>query len=210
DNAWDADASAVHVRLPDSLAETMANADIVISDDGSGMTEDEVRSIYLRIASDRLSRSKDARTAGKWRLVKGRKGIGKFAGLAAAHKMTIETRARGRLTRVVIEKAWLLEANLDHDLEAIDLPIEATDTGDELHGTTVTLTDLDQQKALPNPETLRRLLVREYSRENGFDIFINDEPLHVADLGGEPQQHVFDHPEIGRVSVSWTVTDRPM
>jgi len=68
DNAWDADASAVNIRLPDTLTETISNVEIVVQDDGTGMTEEEVRSIYLQIANDRMSRSKDARTYGKQRM----------------------------------------------------------------------------------------------------------------------------------------------
>ena len=46
---------------------------IVIRDDGTGMTEHEVRHEYLKIANDRRSR-KGELTIGKKRTVKGRKG----------------------------------------------------------------------------------------------------------------------------------------
>ena len=90
DNAWDADADYVSVSLPAA----MSNDPIVILDNGTGMTTEEVRSHYLSIASDRRERSGE-RTAGKKRLVKGRKGVGKFSGLMAAAVMTLETYARG-------------------------------------------------------------------------------------------------------------------
>lgn len=210
DNAWDADASVVRVTLPDTLSEVMSNAEIIITDDGTGMTEQEVRTIYLRIANDRWSRSKDARTTGKKRPVKGRKGIGKFAGLAAAHTMTVETVARGKSTTVVIEKNKLLEAAGGDDLEAIDLPIETSKADPNQHGTTVTLSNLDQSRAVPNADKLRRILVREYARQNDINIFINDEPLQVTDLGGESQSSIFNHPDIGPVTISWTVVDKPL
>lgn len=210
DNAWDADAEKVHVTLPESLDDTMNNGVIIICDDGTGMTESDVRTVYLRIANDRWSRSKDARTAGKKRLVKGRKGIGKFAGLAAAHIMTVESTAMGSTTKVVIEKNKLLEATGGYTLEAINLPIETSNADPAKHGTTVTLTDLDQTKALPNAETLRRILVREYARENDFAIFVNGEPLHATDLGGESKTKTLNHPTIGEVRVSWTVAEKPL
>lgn len=210
DNAWDADATEVRVTLPESISEAMANASIVIADNGTGMTEQEVRTIYLRIANDRWSRSKDARTAGKKRPVKGRKGIGKFAGLASAHTMTVETTARGNTTVVVIEKIKLLEAAGGDDLEAIDLPIGVSKAKPDQHGTTVTLSDLDQSKAIPSADVLRRILAREYARQNDFSIFINDEPLQVADLGGESKSETLNHPAIGPVTVSWTVSEKPL
>lgn len=70
----------------------MSSEPIIIQDNGSGMTEEELRHHYLFIASDRRSRGGE-RTAGKNRLIKGRKGIGKFAGLLTASVMSLQTRA---------------------------------------------------------------------------------------------------------------------
>ena len=206
DNAWDADADHVWVTLP----EPMTNAPITIKDDGVGMTDREVREIYLKIANDRLSRSKDSRTFGKRRLVKGRKGIGKFAGLAAAHAMQLETRSRGALTKLSINKNHLLSAHGRNDLEKIDLPIVTEKIDKSDRGTTITLTDLDQTKEFPSPNALRRLLVREYSREGDFQVFVNGEPLTVSDLGGETKKKNFNHPDVGPVTISWTVTEKPL
>lgn len=206
DNAWDADASVVDVTLP----EPMSSDPIIIQDDGTGMTEAEVRTIYLRIANDRLSRSKDARSQGKHRLIKGRKGIGKFAGLAAAQTMLVETTARGHTTRIELRKSFLLDAHGSADLESIDLPITVIDADTAIHGTRVTLFDLDQSKAFPNPDILRRLLVREYARESDFHLRVNGEPLAVSDLGGDVKSIAFDHPEIGQVVVKWAIAERPL
>lgn len=206
DNAWDADASHVWVTLPEPLT----NTPILIKDDGVGMTDREVREIYLKIANDRLSRSKDSRTAGKRRLVKGRKGIGKFAGLAAAHTMELETRSRGVLTQLSINKSHLLTARSEQDLEKIDLPIDIAPVDKSDRGTTITLTDLDQSKEFPRPDVFRRLLVREYSREVDFQVFVNGEPLTVSDVGGETRTTNFNHPDVGPVTISWTIADKPL
>jgi HSP90 family molecular chaperone len=206
DNAWDADAAHVWVTLPVPLA----NTPILIKDDGVGMTDREVREIYLKIANDRLSRSKDSRTAGKRRLVKGRKGIGKFSGLAAAHTMQLETHSRGVLTRLAINKNHLLAARASHDLEKIDLPIVTEPVDKSYRGTTITLTALDQTKEFPRPDVLRRLLVREYSREADFQVFVNGEPLTVSDLGGETRKTNFNHPDVGPVTISWTIAEKPL
>lgn len=97
DNAWDADATELTVVLPDAMTDTP----IIVSDNGSGMTEQELLNEYLVVANDRRSRKGDL-TAALKRRVKGRKGIGKFAGLMVAGIMEIETTARGRTTRVVV------------------------------------------------------------------------------------------------------------
>lgn len=206
DNAWDADAEKVTISLPAPLTDDP----IVIDDDGTGMTPAEVKGIYLRIANDRLSRSKDSRTAGKLRIVKGRKGIGKFAGLAAASIMTLCTRARGTATEIRIRKNQLMVAGSEKDLEKVDLPIVTKTVDSTDHGTTVTLTGLDQNKQFPTPEKLKQLLVREYGRETSFKITVNGEPIAVADIGGECKQTTFEVPTVGNVTVSWTITDRPL
>ncbi|MHB1359232.1 MAG: ATP-binding protein [Rhodocyclaceae bacterium] len=85
DNSWDADADSVSVTLP----APMSDEPIVVVDDGCGMTTEEVRRHYLAIAADRRIHRGD-RSANKQRLIKGRKGVGKFAGLMAASIMTLE------------------------------------------------------------------------------------------------------------------------
>jgi len=116
DNSWDADATKIIITLP----EIVTSDPVVIEDTGTGMTEKELRNEYLVVADDRRSRKGD-RTNRLKRLVKGRKGIGKFAGLMVASIMEIETTARGNTTRIVISKEDLLKAS--RDLEQIDLPL---------------------------------------------------------------------------------------
>lgn len=53
DNAWDADAKNVRITLPDPLS----TQTIVVQDDGTGMTAQEIRGEYLNIASDKRSRT---------------------------------------------------------------------------------------------------------------------------------------------------------
>lgn len=79
DNAWDADARRIEVILPAPLT----TDPIVIRDDGNGMSSEQITTEYLEIARNRRS-AKGIETPQLGRRVKGRKGIGKFAGLVAA------------------------------------------------------------------------------------------------------------------------------
>ena len=80
---------------------------VVVKDNGSGMTELELREHYLVVAKDRRSIKGD-RTE-KWkRQVKGRKGGGKFAGLMIANEMRVTTQARKVTTTVSIFRSQLL------------------------------------------------------------------------------------------------------
>ncbi len=200
DNAWDADSTEVAIVLP----EAMTDMPIVVTDNGSGMTEQELRNEYLVVANDRRSRKGDE-TAGLKRRVKGRKGIGKFAGLMVAGIMEIETTARGRTTRVVISKEDLLKAA--RDLERFDLPITVRDADTDSHGTTVTLRELNQRFTFPVPEKLKNLLVVEYGREANFDVTVNGVGLGLEDLQGSSYSHSQAVPEAGAVRLSYKVAD---
>jgi hypothetical protein len=202
DNAWDADAEHVWITLPQPMTDEPA----IVRDDGTGMTEREVRNEYLNIANDRRTR-KGERTLGKNRAVKGRKGIGKFAGLVAAEVMTVETRAHGSATKLQIVKRQILEAR--RDLEKVDLPIESTRCPTDEHGTTLTLSSLNSHFTLPQPEALRELLALEYGRERDFEIFVNDERLAHEDIPGAKFSATIQLPTAGTVTINFTIMDRP-
>jgi hypothetical protein len=200
DNAWDADAPTITITLPDPMS-----ADpIVIEDTGTGMTEQELRNEYLVVANDRRSRKGD-RTKGLKRLVKGRKGIGKFAGLMVADVMQIETTARGTTTRVTIAKEDLLNAS--RDLERIDLPLSISPAAEGAHGTKVTLSALSSRYEFPLPEKLKTLLMTEYGREEDVRISVNGERLGLEDLPGEHFQKDDTITDAGAVRLKFKVSD---
>ncbi|MBS7699605.1 MULTISPECIES: ATP-binding protein [unclassified Chelatococcus] len=152
DNAWDADAQHVWINLPDPLS----NEAIVVKDDGTGMTSQEIRSEYLNIASDKRTRTGE-RTPVYRRKVKGRKGIGKFAGLTIANKMEISTAARGYICTIIVDKQELIDNQ--NDLEAVPLPFTEAPQNESATGTTITLSSLDDRLNFPNPDRLREVLI---------------------------------------------------
>lgn len=198
DNAWDADAENVNITLP----QPMTDAPIVVADDGSGMTENEVRRHYLMIANDRYSR-RGTRTNRFARPVRGRKGIGKFAGLVAAEDMRVESWARGKKTTLNISKTVLLQAK--GDLEKVDLPITVDDCNPETNGTTITLSSLNTRFTVPSPEALREILALEYGRCSGFNILVNDEPLSHEDIQGQVFTKTVELPGAGTVTMRFTI-----
>lgn len=201
DNAYDADASEVWITLPKPLT----LEPIIIKDDGTGMTEGEVRDEYLNIASSRASRKGD-RTRLKNRLVKGRKGIGKFAGLMVAANMELRTTTRGRETHLSILRDELLRAN--HDLEQIHLPMEVTQIEDkEIHGTEITLHGINQQFTFPNPERLKRILVLEYGRTQDFKLFVDGELVDIEDIPGDGFEKVIKLSTGEKAQLRFTISD---
>lgn len=201
DNAWDADAENVWFTLP----EAVSGNSIMISDDGHGMTEQEVRKEYLLVARDRRTRKGD-KTISKKRRVKGRKGIGKFAGLMAANLMVLTTRSRGKLTNLTISKKDILRTDID--LEKLNLPVTTSACNKEEHGTHIMLSDLNQSLSYPKPEKLKEILLLEYGRERDFNVFINGELLTIEDLPGETFYKEINLPDIGIIKLKYKIADK--
>jgi hypothetical protein len=201
DNCYDADSTKVIVDFPNPFD----HSKILIIDNGDGMTPNEVREQYLKIASSRTSRKGDT-TYGKRRKVKGRKGIGKFAGLMIANLMEVTTKSRGQQTTIMISKSDIL--GKDRDLESINLPIETIPCKKEDHGTTISLTGINQNFTFPNSDKLKQILSREYLRENDFNIFVNGEEVSVQDIPGQKFEKELKLSSGQTVTVTATITDK--
>jgi len=199
DNAWDADATNVFITIPQSINESEQFISIV--DDGNGMSEAAVTNEYMRIARDRVSINGD-RTDVKKRLVKGRKGIGKFAGLLVADKMIITTVQNGIEIRFQIVKNEFLNQHENMTTKEIDMMVIKDNL--LLNGTKVVLKDIDMLSITPSDDKLRQLLVLEYGRESDFSIFINGTPLTVEDIGGKNYKFT---DEQGRININFNIAN---
>ena len=204
DNAWDAEATEVHVTVPNILTD----APIIVQDNGSGMKTAELEAEYLNIASPRFSRKGD-RTPNLNRTVKGRKGIGKFAGLILASEMELVTQAAGKRTRVLISKTVLMAAL--GDLEKVPLPLDVADSDPlDAKGTTITLRNLNPKLSPIQPDKLKELLALDYGREPSFVIFVNGERVFHHDIQGEKFQTEITLPNGQTATVSYTIADKPL
>lgn len=199
DNAWDADAELVSITLPAPLS----SDPILIVDDGTGMTAQELSAHYLKIASDRRSK-RGMRTTGKQRQIKGRKGIGKFAGLMAASVMQLKTRARGSEVSFTLSLQALEEQS---DIEQLPIEAEVLPCPPELHGTSITLSDLHQELAYPDANKLRQILLQEYGRQQDFRITVNGKPLAIDDLSGTYSEDSATLPAAGEVTLRFAISD---
>lgn len=200
DNAWDADADNIWVTLP----KPMTTDPIVIADDGSGMLPAQVEREYLDIARDRRS-SKGNHSPRLKRRIKGQKGIGKFAGLAAAQNMLLVSVCNGQKSQVAIDKQLIL--NAPDDLERIPLDLIEEPAPDSANGTTITLSNLDQELNFPSEEKLRALLLYEYGRETNVKIFVNGRVLDVEDLPGETVRSEEKLQHAGDVKIHFTIAE---
>ena len=199
DNAWDADAENVWISLP----APMTDEPIIIADDGSGMTRAELESHYLAIARDRREH-RGERTAAKQRLVKGRKGIGKFAGLMAAAEMTLETRTRGTLSRFTLRMKDLAGVE---DIEHLPIQVETERCALDSRGTTITLHSLHGELSFPDAGRMRQVLIFEYGRSADFAVHVDGKPLGVDDVAGTYTDQSLEVPAVGLVQLRFAIAD---
>jgi len=139
------------------------------------------------------------------RKVKGKKGIGKFAGLMAASSMKLETWTRGK-------KCSFSLSNRDFDsvkdIEKIPINLIVENCSSELRGTTVTLSNLHQNLTFPDPDKLRQLLLQDYGREEDFEIKVNDKLLGIDDIQGSYTKYNNSLPLAGDINLEFTVSNQ--
>jgi len=174
-NTWDADAETVNVILPEELSDT---SEIVIADDGIGMSFEECEKKYLNVGYCRRGECPVQKSREKQRPILGRKGIGKFAGFGIAEKIRVETTSKETRERTVFE----LDLN---DLRSGDYvisgkEIRVIDYSDnqpvEHHGTTIRLCVLKLLRR-PSEAVFLRSMARRFllhRRVADFKVTVND------------------------------------
>ena len=101
-NAYDADASCVHINLHDDGSDKY----IEVIDDGVGMDFDEVNKKFLCIGRNRRVAEEDNYSPSGKRKVTGKKGLGKLALFGLAQKIRIETMREGMDEKIIFEMDW--------------------------------------------------------------------------------------------------------
>jgi Histidine kinase-, DNA gyrase B-, and HSP90-like ATPase len=182
-NCWDAGAQNVWVSLPAAEYDRAASV-IIVEDDGTGMSDEDVEDHYLVVGRNRRQSGEGGATAGAGRRVMGRKGIGKLAGFGIASVMELTTWRDSTSTSLTLDirKLKLGEtemANIDLLGKVEPVPPGLRNPG---HGTRLVLRDLKHTTA-PAVDRLAEALARRFSTtvRGSMAIFVNDEPI------GEPE-----------------------
>src|SRR5215470_8746636 len=170
-NAWDADATTVSI-------EWKVNGElVVISDDGRGMTDDEINNKFLKVGYKK--RPSEGTYSPRWRRAyMGRKGIGKLSVFSIADRVHVYTVSPTSMSGLEISVNALRDAimnNVSYHPSEIGVPDEF-----QRPGTTIVLSDLKSKRADLTVSALRKRLARRFDvldpkgpESGGFAIFIN-------------------------------------
>jgi hypothetical protein len=185
-NAWDADAEAVRVQLPTRLD---PEAEIVIADDGLGMTFEQCQERYLNVGYNRRGNNPAQTSSLKGRPVLGRKGIGKFAGFGIADAMEITTTSAetGERTTFALDINRLrgdTDEYVEDDPVEIDVPeyLPADESRRSERGTIIRLQRLKLRQT-PSESVFLQSMARRFllhQRADDFTVLVNGKHLPQA------------------------------
>ena len=182
-NAWDADARNVWVTIPFGQSWT-TDGEIVVLDDGHGMTREQAQSRYLEVGRKRRL-SDNGRTPGG-RLVHGRKGIGKLAAFGTALILDCYTVRAGvsvsfrldydRIRRTPAGADCEVDENIDQE------PLQTSDGTTLSSGTRIRLSGLRLKRAISRDRFIRSMSRRFAIDQTEMRVFINDQQLRRFDI----------------------------
>jgi hypothetical protein len=189
-NAWDADAENVEVNI-----DPEGNL-IDITDDGIGMSVEDMNGKYLRVGYRRREEDADhGKTTAKGRPVMGRKGLGKLSLFSIANVIEVKSSKDGQAhgLRMTVDGINQSVKNKEPFYSPVALP---TDQVEVSKGTKIVLSNIKRQRLGRGVLALRKRLARRFSvigEAHGFKIAINGQAVTTADRGDLPMVQFIWH-----------------
>jgi hypothetical protein len=182
-NCYDADASDVYIDVRQDKAGKID--EIIIKDNGIGMSSQDIKDIYLSLGFNKRNLIKS--TPIYKRKPIGNKGIGKIAGLGIAKTMKIVTIKDKECSTLEISRTLFENENID--LNAIVFPLETKIIEDKrTSGTEVHLIDLLEHATSIDISYLREFLSKEFGFTKDFNIYVKNQKLSPYDIPGEKRE----------------------
>lgn len=177
-NSWDADATVVNIEL--KASGTGGFPSIVITDNGRGMTRNELTDEFLVIGRNRRASPTDKTPGG--RLPMGRKGIGKLAGFGIARTIDIVSSPNQVLRRdepALEAKFYWLRFSL-HDLVAKSNAAFASAYEPEVIADGVSLSDFQALLAKDEASAYANFLTNAQAGTGGVCVHLSNTTLKKA------------------------------
>lgn len=172
-NAYDADATEVNLKFINSRQDESHSSEIKISDNGSGMTFNEINENWMRIGTTDKIRNPETDEYGRTKT--GNKGIGRFSCRRLAHRLELTAIAEDPdsdgYVKTFVEFDWENFAR-NTDVDEIPVPYEVEYPDEAKTGVTLRLIDLRDEWTERDFNTLRRnvltLSVIQSQRRDGY------------------------------------------
>lgn len=180
-NSYDADASYVKIYLHDE-----GEKEIIIEDDGMGMSFDEINTKFLRIGRNRREEGDAGKITPKGRKVIGKKGLGKLSFFGITHEIEVSTWKDRKRTSFIMnwdaikkghEEGGDKLGNYSPNINERDVNCDAG------HGTKITLKKIQRQSKF-SPHDIAESLSKIFICDSQFKIFVmhkEHNPIEVTD-----------------------------
>lgn len=188
-NAWDADAHNVYIYLADGSSKSIS-----VSDDGTGMTFDELNKKFLMVGRNRrLELSKDETDSG--RKVLGKKGLGKLSMFGIGKKITVSTIKDGVKNSFIMDYDEISRCGAgEYKPQIMDFQVRT----DEKNGTTILIEALSRKSDFDLQGLHDSLLSRFRIFSEDFIVHINEQPALEIKKNEIPEgkyQFIWNFPE---------------
>ncbi|MBC8181425.1 ATP-binding protein [candidate division KSB1 bacterium] len=181
-NSWDADAKNVDITIMDD--------DIVITDNGLGMTVDNMNRKFLNVGYQKREKEGDETPEG--RPLMGRKGIGKLSLFSIANTIKVESIKGGEKHGLLMSAEGIKDAITEEndvynpeELKDDELTISEEVGRVKIHeqGTRITISDLKRGLSRTR-DALKKRIARRFSifgSEYDFIVYFNNEKIGIED-----------------------------
>ena len=176
-NAYDAMARNVWITIPTG-GPISQNDEIIVRDDGHGMSYEECNSLYLFVGRDRRGHQNGwAKEYNELptRKVQGRKGIGKLAGFGIANLIAVRTVKNRKIAHFEINYDELTKSSHFADTDGYD-PEPLSDDNKSTNkkpGTSITLSRLKISRAINEDEFKKSIARRLLVLDENFTVHVN-------------------------------------
>jgi hypothetical protein len=184
-NAYDADADNVSIRL----LENQDNKEIIITDDGEGMSFPELNEKYLLIGRNRRLREKQERT-NKNRPIIGKKGLGKLSVFGICKEVDIKTVKDNKLNHFTMNLDEILESKGTYHPKIISNDKHVNDSS----STTIHLKQIKRKTPFNINETVTSLAKK-------FTIF--DEMKTIVQLNNNTPVHLTNEMKFDELDIQF-------
>lgn len=200
-NAYDADAKEVHIRLFDTDED---DKNIVVEDDGHGMSFEEVNNYFLNIGRNRRFEHLENSPGG--RIATGKKGLGKLALFGIGSEISVSTKKYKESQRVNFIMSWLDIKNWDREKYGPDYKPSFEEVLDDIKrgGTIIKISQLKRHTAF-SIEELAKSLSRMFNfLDENFKVFLSLNNGEKTEITNElkyqslTEQFFWIFPEISR------------
>jgi HSP90 family molecular chaperone len=167
-NSYDADAEEVTVAID------YTNKVIAVTDNGNGMTHEELNNAYLVIGRNRRQEDGTDISPVKGRLVTGKKGLGKLAVFGVANIIEVSSVSGGKIN-IFRMKYSDIRATTDGNSGYRPEIIEEEQATEESTGTVITISEVGT-KSLPSLHDLSISLSKRFKffNETDFKVVLKD------------------------------------